>query len=88
VPVQDIRRFEKELHEYVKREHAGLLTGIVETGKLDDDTVVALTDAVAAFKQTFTKFDGEPLIQDVAPAGLTKEDVGQEKITRHVAKSE
>jgi F-type H+/Na+-transporting ATPase subunit alpha len=88
VPVQDIRRFEKELHEYVRREHAGLLTGIVETGKLDDDTVVALTDAVAAFKQTFTKFDGEPLIQDVAPAGLTKEDVGQEKITRHVAKSE
>ncbi|WP_406298481.1 F0F1 ATP synthase subunit alpha [Embleya sp. NBC_00888] len=88
VPVQDIRRFEKELHEYVQHKHAALLTGIVETGKLEDDTVMALTDAVEAFKQTFTKFDGEPLIQDVTPAGLTKEDVGQEKITRHVAKSE
>ncbi|MEU0938463.1 MULTISPECIES: F0F1 ATP synthase subunit alpha [unclassified Embleya] len=88
VPVQDIRRFEKELHEYVQHKHAALLTGIVETGKLEDDTVMALTDAVNSFKQTFTKFDGEPLIQDVAPAGLTKEDVGQEKITRHVAKSE
>ncbi|MFF7242358.1 F0F1 ATP synthase subunit alpha [Embleya sp. NPDC008237] len=88
VPVQDIRRFEKELHEYVQHKHAALLTGIVETGKLEDDTVMALTDAVDAFKQTFTKFDGEPLIQDVTPAGLTKEDVGQEKITRHVAKSE
>ncbi|OPC81123.1 F0F1 ATP synthase subunit alpha [Embleya scabrispora] len=88
VPVQDIRRFEKELHEYLQHKHAGLLTGIVETGKLEDDTVMALTDAVDSFKQTFTKFDGEPLIQDVAPAGLTKEDVGQEKITRHVAKSE
>ncbi|WP_406282686.1 F0F1 ATP synthase subunit alpha [Embleya sp. NBC_00896] len=88
VPVQDIRRFEKELHEYVQHKHAALLTGIVETGKLGDDTVMALTDAVTSFKQTFTKFDGEPLIQDVAPAGLTKEDVGQEKITRHVAKSE
>ena len=87
VPVQDIRRFEKELHEYVQREHGGLLTTIVETGKLEDDTVMALTDAVASFKQTFTKFDGEPLIEDVTPAGLTKEDVGQEKITRHVAKS-
>ncbi|MFE3196517.1 F0F1 ATP synthase subunit alpha [Embleya sp. NPDC055664] len=88
VPVQDIRRFEKELHDYLQHKHAGLLTGIVETGKLEDDTVMALTDAVDSFKQTFTKFDGEPLIQDVAPAGLTKEDVGQEKITRHVAKSE
>ncbi|MGC0422947.1 F0F1 ATP synthase subunit alpha [Embleya sp. AB8] len=88
VPVQDIRRFEKELHEYLQHKHAALLTAIVETGKLEDDTVMALTDAVDSFKQTFTKFDGEPLIQDVAPAGLTKEDVGQEKITRHVAKSE
>ncbi|MYS86792.1 F0F1 ATP synthase subunit alpha [Embleya scabrispora] len=88
VPVQDIRRFEKELHEYLQHKHGALLTAIVETGKLEDDTVMALTDAVDSFKQTFTKFDGEPLIQDVTPAGLTKEDVGQEKITRHVAKSE
>ena len=53
VPVEDIRRFERELLDYLHREHDGLLTGIREGGKMGDDTLQALGDAVDAFKKQF-----------------------------------
>ena len=61
VPVVDIRRFERELLDYLHREQKGLLTAIVETGKLPDETVEALTDAVAEFKKQFETSDGKLL---------------------------
>ncbi|MFC4493772.1 F0F1 ATP synthase subunit alpha [Streptomyces ovatisporus] len=64
VPVEDIRRFERELLEYMHREHKGLLTSIVEGGKMSDDTVQALGDAVDAFKKQFETSDGKLLGED------------------------
>jgi F-type H+-transporting ATPase subunit alpha len=61
VPVVDIRRFERELLDYLHREQKGLLTAIVETGKLPDETVDALTEAVAEFKKQFETSDGKLL---------------------------
>lgn len=61
VPVEDIRRFERELLDYLRREKKDLLLGIAETGKLGDDTVEALTDAVAEFKKQFETSDGKLL---------------------------
>jgi F-type H+-transporting ATPase subunit alpha len=61
VPVVDIRRFERELLDYLHREQKGLLTAIVETGKLPDETVEALTEAVAEFKKQFETSDGKLL---------------------------
>jgi F-type H+-transporting ATPase subunit alpha len=61
VPVVDIRRFERELIDYLHREHKGLMTGIVEGGKMKDETLEALADAVDAFKQTFETSDGKLL---------------------------
>jgi F-type H+-transporting ATPase subunit alpha len=63
VPVEDIRRFERELLDYLHREHKALLTGIVETGKLEDGTVDALTEAVAAFKKQFETSSGTLLVE-------------------------
>ena len=41
VPVEDIRRFERELLEYLRREHKAAADRHRETGKLSDDTVEA-----------------------------------------------
>ncbi|NSC23927.1 F0F1 ATP synthase subunit alpha [Streptomyces albus subsp. chlorinus] len=61
VPVEDIRRFERELLDYMHREEQGLMTGIREGGKMSDDTVQALGDAVDKFKKQFETSDGKLL---------------------------
>ncbi len=61
VPVEDIRRFERELLEFLHREHGGLMNGIREGGKMGDDTLQQLGDAVDAFKKQFTTADGKLL---------------------------
>ncbi|AKT52369.1 F0F1 ATP synthase subunit alpha [Arsenicicoccus sp. oral taxon 190] len=53
VDVDDVRRFEAEFVDYVKRERGGILDAIRETKKLDDDTKSAMDDAMTAFKQQF-----------------------------------
>ncbi|MGW1075213.1 F0F1 ATP synthase subunit alpha [Streptomyces sp. NPDC002537] len=61
VPVTDIRRFERELLDFLHREHKGLMTSIVEGGKMSDDTLQAVGDAIASFKQQFETSDGKLL---------------------------
>ncbi|WP_031505865.1 F0F1 ATP synthase subunit alpha [Streptomyces megasporus] len=61
VPVEDIRRFESELLDYMRREHKDLLTGIREGGKMSDDTVQAIAEAVDTFKKQFETSDGKLL---------------------------
>ncbi|MEO3749665.1 F0F1 ATP synthase subunit alpha [Streptomyces sp. B6B3] len=61
VPVGDIRRFERELLDYMGREHKDLLTAIREGGKMSDETVEALRSAVNKFKQQFETSDGKLL---------------------------
>ncbi|GAB2801079.1 F0F1 ATP synthase subunit alpha [Streptomyces daliensis] len=64
VPVEDIRRFERELLDYMHRENKGLMTSIVEGGKMSDDTVQTLGDAVDKFKKQFETSDGKLLGED------------------------
>src|SRR5690606_25960412 len=53
VPVSDVRRFEAEWVDYLRRENKAMLDGIRESGKLGDDTEAALAEAMASFKQEF-----------------------------------
>ncbi|MDT0270001.1 F0F1 ATP synthase subunit alpha [Streptomyces sp. DSM 44915] len=64
IPVDDIRRFERELLDYLGRERKDLLTSIREGGKMSDDTVGAIRDAVTEFKQQFETADGKLLGED------------------------
>ncbi|NLU74825.1 F0F1 ATP synthase subunit alpha [Streptomyces sp. HNM0575] len=64
VPVEDIRRFERELLEFMHRENKGLLTSIVEGGKMSDDTLQELGEAVDSFKKQFETSDGKLLGED------------------------
>ncbi|GAA1850473.1 F0F1 ATP synthase subunit alpha [Actinomadura bangladeshensis] len=81
VPVADIRRFEREFLEYVKREEGGLLTAIRETGQLSDDGLTSLKNAITEFKKGFQTSEGDLLAEEpVEP--IEAEDVEQETITR------
>ena len=71
VPVSDIRRFEKELLEYLHRKEQGLMTSIKEGGKMSDDTLTAIADGIADFKKQFETSDGKLLGED-APAATAK----------------
>jgi F-type H+-transporting ATPase subunit alpha len=69
VPVADIRRFEKELLEFLHRKYQGLMTSIKEGAKMSDDTLTAIADAIADFKKQFETSDGKLLGEDVPAAG-------------------
>jgi len=79
VPVEDVRRFEKDMLDHLRR-NTGILDTITSTGKLDEATEQALSDAIDQFRHGFLKFDGAPL---VAVAEVSPEvDVHQEQIVR------
>jgi F-type H+-transporting ATPase subunit alpha len=83
VPVQDVRRFEAELLDFLRRERSGILSSIRETLDLSDDTIKALEEAVTDFKQTFETSEGrllEPGREEFE--ALEEESVEQEKIVR------
>ncbi|MDM7830899.1 F0F1 ATP synthase subunit alpha [Cellulomonas edaphi] len=79
VPVEDVRRFESELLDHLKR-NTDVLTTIASTGKLEDATEKALGDAVDTFRQGFLKADGSPLVG--GESDDAEVDVEQEQIVR------
>src|ERR1700758_2746355 len=50
VPIEDIRRFETEFLDYLRRSYTGLLTAIRETNVLTDDNVTTLKEATDRFR--------------------------------------
>jgi F-type H+-transporting ATPase subunit alpha len=50
VPVEDIKRFESELIDYLRANDSAALKAIQETKALEDDTAAKLKDEVEAFK--------------------------------------
>ena len=87
VAVADVRRFEQEFIDYLRREHGDMLAGIRETGKLGDDTEATLNSAMVAFKEQF-RASGDGGIQpgsdedDENRDAMDVEDVNQEQIKR------
>ncbi|MEV0969743.1 F0F1 ATP synthase subunit alpha [Microtetraspora glauca] len=88
VPVEDIRRFEGEFLDYLSSQAKGVFDSIRETKDLSDDTITVLKDAITEFKKGFTTSSGELLVRDVPVEALEAEEVGQEKIVKHVRKTE
>jgi len=86
VPVEDVRRFDSEFLEFVRREHPALPDAIRVTGDLSDDTVSGLETAMTAFKRTFTTSEGHILVKDVPVAPVEESDVLSTQITKVVRK--
>src|SRR5579863_7537947 len=84
VPVEDIRRFETEFLDYLRRNNEGLLTSIRETKDLPDDSITTLKDAMGRFRRTFEVTGGKLLVSDdetVAP--LAASEVDQETVAKY-----
>jgi F-type H+/Na+-transporting ATPase subunit alpha len=58
VPVADIRRFEREFLDHLRRNEGGILDEIRDTGKLPDETIDRLKGVVKDFKGGFGTSDG------------------------------
>ncbi|GAA1261381.1 F0F1 ATP synthase subunit alpha [Sphaerisporangium rubeum] len=84
VPLEDIGRFETEFLEHLSGRNKGILDAIRETREMNDDTVTALKEAITDFKQTFQTSSGELLVNDEPVDALEADEVGQEKVVRHV----
>jgi F-type H+-transporting ATPase subunit alpha len=85
VPLEDVRRFETEFLDYLRRQRPEILTTIAETRDLGKDTVETLTGAITDFKGQFETSSGK-LLNEAAAEALEPEDVEQEKIIKHVRK--
>ncbi|HYQ75995.1 F0F1 ATP synthase subunit alpha [Cellulomonas sp.] len=79
VPVEDVRRFESELLDHLRR-NTDVLSTIAGTGKLGDDLEAKLASAVDEFRHGFLKGDGTPLVGAEQPEDETP--VEQEQIVR------
>ncbi|MEP7764075.1 F0F1 ATP synthase subunit alpha [Sanguibacter sp. 25GB23B1] len=81
VPVEDVRRFETELLDHLRR-NTEVLSTIASSGKLEDETEAALTAAVEDFRNGFLKFDGSPLVGGDDEDDSDAAPVEQEQIVR------
>ncbi|NYF10349.1 F-type H+-transporting ATPase subunit alpha [Leifsonia sp. AK011] len=83
VPVEDILRFESELHDYLAR-NTKVLDTLRETNVLDDDTTKALDEGVDKFKLEFQTGEGKPLnsVGTEVFEEIEAEDIEQEKIVK------
>ena len=79
VPVEDVRRFESELLDHLRRK-TDVLSTIATTGKLEESTEEALAAAIDEFRLGFMKFDGTPLVGGEDEAEDV--EVEQEQIVR------
>jgi F-type H+-transporting ATPase subunit alpha len=81
IPVADIRRFEGEFLDFIALERPGIFEVIAATKELKDDTVLALEEAINAFKKQFLA-SGAAAVYETSEDSL--EDELQENIVRQV----
>ncbi|MEJ2859222.1 MULTISPECIES: F0F1 ATP synthase subunit alpha [unclassified Saccharothrix] len=80
VPVGDVRRFEGEFLEHVRRNHDVILSSIRESKTLSEDTEKGIVDAVNAFKQQFTASNGAPVVNEAPAEAMDADKVGHESV--------
>ncbi|MCG8920128.1 F0F1 ATP synthase subunit alpha [Actinokineospora sp. PR83] len=80
IAVSDVRRFESELLEHLRHRHAGIVDEIRDTKKLEKDNAERLSEAVEAFKKTFTGGDGNPVATEPKAEAADANSVGQETV--------
>ena len=83
VPVEDVRRFEAEFLDDIQRNRAGIYDAIRETGQLNDDTAVALKDAIEKFRTGFEKTGGDLLVTEEPAKPLDEDEVKPETIHQY-----
>jgi len=81
LPVSDVRRFESEMHDYLKDKHPELYEHIREQGTLPEDVEGNLRDAVKEFKEQFSPSEKEKPPHE-AEAGELEGEEEQDKMKK------
>ena len=79
VELADIKRFEAEWIDHLKRK-TDVLTNIAATGKLEDDTLNTLNEAIVDFKNAFHSEGSQSILGNETAEALSAEDIEQEEI--------
>jgi F-type H+-transporting ATPase subunit alpha len=74
VPVGDVRRFESEFLDHLRRNENGILDEIRDTGKLPDETIDRLKGLVKKFSGEFSTSDGSSIAPKDEPVDAMGED--------------
>jgi F-type H+-transporting ATPase subunit alpha len=71
IPVDDVRRFERELLEFIHSRNADIPREIVDSGALSEEATTALKGAIEEFRRSF--------VATTAPAVKAEKNVGWER---------
>jgi len=84
IAVTDIKSFEAQFLDHLRREKAGLLLAIRESKKFDDDTQAGVQEAIDAFKKQFLAGgkDSVPVGHEPEAVPLPEDEVEQVKIVK------
>ncbi len=81
VPVDDIRRFESEFLDHLRRDEEGALAEIRDSGKLSDENIERLSDVVREFQKQFEASDGSSVVpKQKEEEALEEDEVDQETV--------
>jgi F-type H+/Na+-transporting ATPase subunit alpha len=86
IPVGEIRRFEAEFHEFLRRNYKPTLQSIAD-GNWDDEIIASLDAAIARFKQMFLGQEDELRINE-PPAEPLEGPHARETVTRYTGSEE
>ncbi|WP_046203896.1 F0F1 ATP synthase subunit alpha [Corynebacterium argentoratense] len=81
VPVEDIRRFEKELHEHLHANAAGVYEQIAGGQAFTPESQAELKSAADAFKRVFVTSDGTPVVKEPEVDPLAEGELKKNQIT-------
>jgi F-type H+-transporting ATPase subunit alpha len=84
VPVGDVRRFEGELIQWLKRHRSDVYTSIESTNDLSDDNIESLQSGVNEFKELFKSGDTGVTANDPEVEALAEGRETHETVTREV----
>ncbi|WP_300345115.1 F0F1 ATP synthase subunit alpha [Nesterenkonia sp.] len=79
VELADVKRFEAEWIEHLRRK-TDVLGAIASTGKLEDDTVNTLNEAIEEFKRNFHSEGPSSIVGNESADALSDDDIAQEEI--------
>src|SRR5262249_41172572 len=70
VPVEDVRRFEAELLDYLRHHDEGVLAELRDQRKLTEDVEQRVIAAINKFKEGFTTSDGRLVVNEPVPDAM------------------
>jgi F-type H+-transporting ATPase subunit alpha len=86
IAVNDVRRFEGEMLQWLKRHRSDTYTAIESTNQLSDDNVDSLKSGLDEFKELFKQGDTGIKLNETEAAALADGRETHETVTREVSR--